>query len=371
VTDLIARGLDEQDLLTISILSPTLNREANSIIYKDIVLDFSEEHFRQRATLLLRTLLTAPTAASNVRSLSLIGDPLYRWRKETGGHDESIEAPVRGQTPPEIPLDLTTFALKELELYQKAGSLQMTKLSSDWKIPLPGLCLEIISLLHCHLEDLHISSDYFKYPNFRNNLRCMFDSGGFQNLESSSLCLDVVHGRRYTHNNAVRDWDDTLLTPFLAPNIKSIKAVMTLNPEAVSRMRGSSITRLVLHHCQIQECDLSGLLAATPRLRYLEYHACVDCPWYISHWTGKGVSRSLGLDPLFNALHHVRSTLTELVTSQKFGEDSDNWQWSYAAGHAPPFRQCHGLSQLKYLHTLVIPYASLLGWKPKDRQVFD
>lgn len=78
VTDLIARDLDVQDLLTICILSPTLNREANSIIYKDIVLDFSEEHSRQRATLLLRTLLTAPTAASNVRSLSLIGDPLYR-----------------------------------------------------------------------------------------------------------------------------------------------------------------------------------------------------------------------------------------------------------------------------------------------------
>jgi hypothetical protein len=70
-------------------------------------------------------------------------------------------------------------------------------------------------------------------------------------------------------------------------------------------------------------------------------------------------------------VHHVRSTLTELVTSQKFGEDSDHWQWSYAAGHAPPFRQCHELSQLKYLHTLVIPYASLLGWKPNDRQVFD
>ena len=43
VTDLVARYLDEQDLQKINILSPTLNEQASSIIYKDVILDLSEE----------------------------------------------------------------------------------------------------------------------------------------------------------------------------------------------------------------------------------------------------------------------------------------------------------------------------------------
>jgi hypothetical protein len=243
--------------------------------------------------------------------------------------------------------------------------------SSDWRISLSRLCLDIINLLQCHLEELHVGSDYFRYPDFRDHLRSMFDSGGFRNLQSCSLCEDIIHAKGRPHINVVRDWDDTLLTPFLAPNINSIKAVMTLNPEAVSRMRASSITRLTLHHCQIQEFDLNGLLAATRRLRYLEYHASVGFGRYTSHWSRLGTSRSLGLDPLLTALHHVRNTLTELVTSQKFDEDSYHFHPSYPTGSEPPFRQYYELSKLEYLHTLVIPYASLLGWNPKERQIFD
>ena len=171
----------------------------------------------------------------------------------------------------------------------------MTTHFPAWKIPVPRLCLDIINLLHYHLEDLQITPDCFRYSDFRDNLRGMFDSGEFPNLQSSSLCLDVIYGRRYTHINAVRDWDDILLTPFMAPNSHSIKAVMTLNPEAVSQMCTSSITRLILHHCQIQESNLNGLLAATPRLCNLEYHASVDFNWLKRHWNSSGMSRSLGL----------------------------------------------------------------------------
>ena len=372
VTDLITRHLDERDLLTISILSPTLNKHANSIIYNNIVLDLSEENSWRRVTLLLRTLLTTPVAASNARSLSLIGHPLLRWRRETAWKDERAEAPVRGLTPPEILLHLkTTFTPEELELYHRTGSLRTTKISPDWRISLPRLCLDIISLLQHSLEELHISSDYFRYPGFRDDLRSMFDSGGFRKLQSCSVCEDIIHAKGRPHVDAVRDWDDTLLTPFSAPSIDSIKAVMTLNPEAVNRMPASSITRLTLHHCQIQEYDLNGLLAATPRLCYLEYHATVDWGWYSNHWSPSEMTRSLGLEPVFNALHHVRNTLTELVTFQKFGDDSEHFEWGWAAARELPFRPCYELSKLKYLHTLVVPFASLLGWRPKEGRIFD
>ena len=146
---------------------------------------------------------------------------------------------------------------------------------------------------------------------------------------------------------------------------------MTLNPEAVSHLRPSSITQLTLYHCQVQEFDLDSLLAASPSLRYLEYHALVDYRWYTTHWNRSRMSRSLGLEPLFGALHHVRHTLTELVTSQKFDMDSHYFEQSFAAGQEAPFRHVYELSKMKYLHTLVIPYASLLGWEEKDWKIFD
>ena len=377
VTDLIAHYLDQNDLLKIGTFSSTLNEQANSILYKDLVLDLSEEHARPRLALVLRTLLTTRTAASNVRSLSLIGHPLSKWRKDTAGHGESVETPIRGLTPPVILLDLeTTFTSRELDLYQKMGPLPVVTSSSKWNTSLPRLCMDVLNLLRCYLEDLHISSDYFRYFDFGKNLRAIFETRGFQNLQSCSLCDDVIlancgHWQGRPHINVVRDWDDALLAPFFAPNITSIKAVMTLTPEAVRLVTPSSITRLTLHHCQIQEFDLDRLLAATPRLCYLEYHAVVDFGWYKKHWSRSGTSRSLGLDPLLDAIHHVRDTLTELVTSQKFGADSHHFEWGWAAGREAPFRQCYELSQLKHLRTLVIPFASLLGWKAKESQIFD
>ena len=107
VSDLIAQDLNEQDLLTISTLSPKRNKEANSIIYRDVVLDFNKEQYGRTAMGLLRTLLTTPTAASNIRGLSLIGDPLYSWSKETVvlHNGESVEAPLRGRVPPNFLLN--------------------------------------------------------------------------------------------------------------------------------------------------------------------------------------------------------------------------------------------------------------------------
>ena len=367
VTNLIAGYLDEQDLLIISTLSRKLNVQAISVIYREIVIDLSYTACsRRKAVLLLRTLLTNRTAASHVRSLVLTGDPLSQWRKQTPLVDDSIEHTFRGKVPPEIPFDLSAFTGDEIEMYQrKTDSLFMTMRTSRWQISLPKLCLDIISLV-LRLQDLDISSDYFRYPDFREGLRNIVDLGGLQNLQCSTLCLDVVRGKR-RHINVVRDWDDALLTPFLATNIKSITAVITLQPEALSQLRISPITRLNLHHCQVQDFDLNAVLAATTRLSYLEYHASVDLSWYRSrNGSHYGRRRGLGLAPLFDALHHVSDTLKELLTFQKFEEDDWYPLSGDAAGLEPPFREHHEMSKLKHLHKLKIPYASLLGWTRKE-----
>ncbi|KAF2718574.1 hypothetical protein K431DRAFT_130320 [Polychaeton citri CBS 116435] len=359
-TDFIAGYLVERDIFTISTLSHNLHDQASPIIYHDVVLELGEAaSFRKRAVLLLRTLLTSRTAASDIRSLSITGDPLSRWRKEVPWTEESMEACFRKRPLPEILFDLSPFTPREIELYKRlTSSLPLT----DCQISLPRLCLDTIGLCTL-LQHLHIGSDYFRYPDFRSNLRGMVALGNFQDLQSSNLCLDVVRNPR-RHIAAVSDWEDSLITPFLVTDIKSIAAVMTLKPETISQLRLSSLARLVLHHCQIQKSDLNGLLATTPRLCYLEYHASVDYGWLISQ---KGPRHSLGLEPLFDALHHVSVTLKELVTSQVFDEDCPHFQHSYCSSFEPPFRQREELSKLKHLHTLSIPYASLLGWTRKDQ----
>lgn len=78
------------------------------------------------------------------------------------------------------------------------------------------------------------------------------------------------------------------------------------------------------------------------------------------------MEHTVGLDPLFDALHHVPDSLQELHTSHGVDEDSLHFQPEYAAIHRPPFRPRKQLSNLKQLRTLSIPYLSLLGWNRKD-----
>lgn len=365
VTDLIANYLDEQDLSLISILSRNLNDQANLIIYYHIALDFTDAIQSGRtAALLLRTLLTSRTAANNVRSLSLTGDPLIQWREEAAHGDEAAEIPLRGMSPPEIFIDLSTFNLTEIALYKKMiGSSLAPTQTSDLSLRMPKLCLDIISLT-TYLQDLYISSDHFRYPDFRKGLRDIGEAGGLRTLRSSSLCLDVIDSIS-RHITAVLDWDDALLTPFLAPGIESIAIVTALQPEAVSHLRTTSITRLVLHHCQVQDSDFDSVLAATPQLRYLEYHASVDYNWFKPSWGPGPTPALLELEPLFAALHHVSNALEELVASQEFDEDCIHFHPTYAAEFERPFRPSYELSKMRHLHTLSIPYLSLLGWKPK------
>lgn len=77
VTDLITSYLNEQDLLTIGILSRDLNVHASTTLYRHVAihLDGSEKSII-KASLLFRTLLTNDTAADAVASVSLAGEPL-------------------------------------------------------------------------------------------------------------------------------------------------------------------------------------------------------------------------------------------------------------------------------------------------------
>jgi hypothetical protein len=83
------------------------------------------------------------------------------------------------------------------------------------------------------------------------------------------------------------------------------------------------------------------------------------------------MSCNLGLDALFNSLHHLSDKLTELVTSQKFDADDYGFERGENAGRTPPFQQHHDLSSMISLRTLVVPYASLLRWLPQNHEMFD
>lgn len=151
------------------------------------------------------------------------------------------------------------------------------------------------------------------------------------------------------------------------PGIQSITAVASLKPEAVRQLglsgRGAaSITRLDLHHYQIQDVDVSSLLAATPNLKYLKYHACADYAWLGSPRRSKEISEhGIGLEPLYDALQHVSGSLQELHLSQDVDEDSYHYSPGFGQGYEPLFRRTAELSSLKRLHTLTIPYTALLG----------
>jgi hypothetical protein len=369
VTDSIAALLDERDVVTISALSRVSHQHALPMMYNELILDLTEKLNAQRTTLLFRTLITKPAVGSHVRKLSLIGDPLRQWRKEKTAHDyEHAEGPSFGLIPPDILLDLKDFSVKEMDLYQSF----CPRPQSGWNISLHQLCLDIINLVCHRLEALEISSDYFRYAGFRDCLTGVIEVGSFPYLRTSSFCTNVMHGGRWDpHINVVQHWDDILLAPFSIPGIMTIQTVMALQPDSVRRLRTSTLTRLTLQHCQIGGFDLNGLLAVTPRLLYLEYHASVDHSLYRKNWSPTGMSYNLRLDALSNSLHHVSDTLTDLVTYQKFDADYYGFEWGGNAACTPPFQQRHELSSMKSLRTLVVPYASLLGWLPQDHEVFD
>lgn len=157
----------------------------------------------------------------------------------------------------------------------------------------------------------------------------------------------------------------------LAPASKSVVAVMASQAHAVNGLRVTSITRLALRHCQIDEFDLENLLAATPKLRYTECHAWVDYGWYHSPQDAKNGRRVSGLEALFEALNQAYDALEQLVTSQRYVEDSAHRDWGPNMVVEPLFRQREELSKLKRLQTLTVPYASLLEWQRKKDQRWD
>ena len=365
VTDHVAEYLDKRDLLRISIISRDLNVHANASIYRDIVIDLNgSERSIRSASLLLRTLLANDTAAHAVRALSLIGEPLVGWRNEFS-RGESAERPLRDNNPPEILGDITNFTRQEIESYAKAAALPSAHVH---EVPVWALCLHILRLAS-GTRRLSVSSDYFRFPAFREAFQDLANRGFLQKLEHCNLCLDLLQQHR-RHPKVVQEWDSALLVPFKAPDLTCIAVIASL-ASAVARQlhwSGRSITRLTLHHYQTSNSDLRALLASTPKLQYLEYHAMTDCTWLKSGRrravaeTGNGV----GLDPLYDALHHVRDSLQVLHTSHDFHWDSYHFEQSDVIGYEPPFRRSKELSSLQRLHTLTIPYMTLLGWTTRD-----
>jgi hypothetical protein len=368
VTDIIAGYLVCRDLFSINILSRDLNVQANAIIYREVIvhLDGSGKSVRN-ASLLFRTLLTNETATQAVRNLSLAGGPLQSWRESLSRHSlESIEEMLRGKTPPDIQADFADFTQGEIQLYHKVRALHSASAPpTTSEVPIWALCLHVFHLAP-HIQDFSVSSDYFRFPDFRSTLQDMFRNTPLEKLRSCNLCLDLLEGGG-RHASVVRDWDGTLLMSIAVPDIQSIAAVVSLRSEAVRQLRtgGSSITRLTLHHYQNQDFDLSSLLAATPSLEYLEYHVTTDYAWLGNPAWGGGIvwEHRAGLEPLYDALHLVAESLLELHTSHDIDEDSIHFSVGYGGFYEPLFRQRRDLTSLKRLHALTIPYATLLGWR--------
>lgn len=367
-TDIIAGFLVHRDLFKINVLSRSLNEQANAIIYRDVVVDLDgSAQAVTKASLLCRTLLTCENAARAVRSLSLAGDPLQDWREgfTTLSSSHSIEGPLRGRVAPAIHADLTNFTKAEIELYDNlAASASASTRPTTSEVPVWALYLHTLRLVP-RIQDFSVSSDYFRFPDFRSTLEDMARDPSTEKLRSCSLCLDLLSGED-RHACVAEDWDSALLALIAAPKVQSLAAVVCLAPENVRQLRlgESSITRLVLHHYQIRDSDLNTLLAATPNLKFLEYRATTDFGWARPPY---GTPQpSVGHEPLFNSLHHVSDSLQELHISHEFDEDSFHYQIGWASEHEPPFRQRGELSGLKRLHTLTIPYATLLGWKHKE-----
>jgi hypothetical protein len=366
VTDIIAGYLVHRDLFNINTLSRSLNAQANAIIYREVIVDLDgTDRSVKKAILLFRTLLTSETAARAVHTLSLAGDPLESWRTElqrvTGG--ESIEKPLCGKTPPAIHADLVDFTRGEIQLYDNVAASSFTSVDSPTSVW--GLYLTLLRFAP-NIQNFSVSSDYFRFREFRDTLQSMAQDPSIKKMRSCSLCLDLLKGIG-RHAHVVRDWDSALLSVFALQYVESITAVVALKPDAVRQLHPSgpgaaSITRLDLHHYQIQDADLSSLLAATPKLRYLKYHACSDYAWLGSPRRSKDISEhGIGLEPLYGALHRVCESLQELHIFQEVDEDSYHYEPGFGIGYEPLFSQTAKFSSLERLHTLTIPYMALLG----------
>lgn len=369
VTDIIAGFLARQDLFNINTLSRSLNAHANTIIYREIVVNLDgTERSVKKASLLFRTLLTSETAVQAVHTLSLAGDPLQSWRTELVriANGESIEDPLRDRSPPPVYADLTVFSQGEIELYDNIATLSSASARASTSVW--TLYLDLLRFAP-HIHDFSASSDYFRFPGFRSNLQDMAQSSSIEKPRTYRLCLDLLKGRG-RHASVIRDWDDTMLMLLAAPDTQSYTAVVSLKPESVRQLRPgrSSITRLDLHHYQIHRFDLNCLLAGTSRLKYLKYHATTDHGWNGSpcHRNATPEQR-MGLEPLFQALHFVSDSLQELHTSHDFGEDSIHFYPDYAIGEDEPlFRQDGELLSLKGLQKLTISFVTLLGTTRND-----
>lgn len=280
VTDCLASLLDQRDLFTIGTLSKQLHEQASDILYEQVVLDLSEGACAgRRLPLLLRTLLTSSFAAKYLHRLSLTGTPLLAWKRESTNNAE-LERFLRRRAPVEICVGLSTFSSREASLLSEIGFLpSQTENSPRSSISLGRCCLMILGL-PAGLQDVTIESDLLRYPEFGQGLRHLVEVGRLQQLQRSTLCLDLLHGD-VCHTDAVLDWNNTILTPLLLPNMSSFAAVLAHDLRHVEQLSASSITRLTLHHVHHEPSDLNRLLGSTSRLRYLEYHALVNYQWYV------------------------------------------------------------------------------------------
>lgn len=363
ITNMISKLISPNDIRKLGCVSRQLHDWAESITYREITLDFTDcARTGARAVLLLRTLLASDSAGGNIERLSLSGDPLADWRRGLFGHNESVEHAVKLTDVRRVLVPLQSFTSDEFSRF--SGNLELLGIRdtlSDQDLSLPGLCCGIIQCASS-LQDLQVSSDYFRFREFRDGLRSIARLGHLDGLRTADLCTDIMRGFR--HMIAIEEWDEILLQVFSASQVQQLKTLTAMHPGRLDLSPMSALTCLVLDHHQCHDYDLKALFMATPALRHLEYTAWIDYnslpsfiygrrPPELHHRVPEG---SLGLDRLFESLELVRVSLCTLITSVWITEDSPHFQEEYGSGFEPRFDISKGLAHLDALETLMIPY---------------
>lgn len=362
VTDIIASYLDKSVIHTLSKVSKKLNKYTIPLGYYDIKLADCE----RKTALLLRTLLTNTQAAECVRTLVLSGDLLPSWKQGT----------TQANNPADTVVELPAFTPREIELQCKLTNTCFTTIQSlSIQVALPKLCLNIISLCS-QLEDLSISSVYLRFPEITDTFEAMAKTGDFgslKNLRTCRFCFDLLAEQPQEQFDIFQAWDHAALMPLSAPNIEALSVAMTLAPGITNGLRTTSITRLTLHHCQERESSLDDLFSAMPKLRYLEYLASVNTGWWRSSRRSNADDRpDIGLELLYRSLYQLKNTLEELVAGQAYICANKYFrEGGLERGHGLPDRHLNDLSIMGHLHTLSIPYMSLLGREAKHASRYD
>lgn len=317
IVDLLSS--DKTHLRQLSLVSHSSRLIAQQHLYREVRLTWSLDRISS-FPLFIRTVLSNPSLAHNVRTLRL-----------------------SGRCP--VPYSSKQWFLDIPKNYYEQEFVAAC--ARQLRIPLPDAWTEelrqgsidaLAALLLCHLDCLtclHIDSDFTASVRWIGALFWLAQDQPSNNprfLEPIRKVKLELSPRHWTDTSTNRSQD--LLSTIYLPNLNNLSLTFD-NPPALewpvdALSISSSLTSLTV--AELRETMLGELLSLTPRLRTFKwtfYHRCYD---------------TVDLDELSTALTHVSDTLTSL--SLKATMEDGDWQ------EKPPITLKGSLRQLQNLPRL-------------------